>query len=169
MKEIVYLKGLTGPPFTDGSTFRVLKISPHGGAGTVDIGVVKRGANFLNYKPEQLWGHIEDPQIPIGTEFRLEQYEKTGYAKVVLVNPTEGGKQMQGNVYEGVVVQTTQVPAGEGLTSSVPKSEIILTVPAFLAKDDTTAQATVMAKAIEAGHKLDDPVVVVEVKVRKYA
>lgn len=76
---------------------------------------------------------------------------------------------MVGIVYDGVVVKTTNVAAGEGLTSSVPKSEIVLEVTPFIAKDDVTAQAMMLAECAKSGLELDNPAVVLEVKVRKFA
>lgn len=78
------------------------------------------------------------------------------------------GVPMQGNVYEGVVIKTTTVPAGEGLAMGVQKSEIVLKVEAFICKSAEDAKAIVLAKAIAEGHAIDDPVVVVEAKVRTY-
>jgi len=120
------------------------------------------------------WGYIEDPEIPIGTIFRLILIpDQPGYARPEIVGTgstiTSGGQKMTGQVFEGVVVKTTQVSAGEGLTSSVPKSEIVLVVKPFIAKDAITAQAVMLATAKEAGHDINSPIEVLEVKVRVYA
>lgn len=79
------------------------------------------------------------------------------------------GFNMVGCVYEGVVVQTKRIPAGEGLTDSVEQSSIVFKSDApFVAKDDSMANATVLASAIAKGVKVDDVTAPVEVKLRKW-
>jgi hypothetical protein len=122
------------------------------------------------------WGFIEDPEVPAGTMFRLILcLGQPDYATVEIVSTLSGvspsmpGGCMTGSVYDGVVVKNTQVAAGVGLTSSVPKSEIVLTVNAFIAKDDVTAQAVMLSAAKDSGLELDDPTTALEVKIRKFA
>lgn len=126
-----------------------------------------------SYPKGKEWGYIEDPEIPVGVVFRLIP-DGAGFARPelisegIVVNNT-GGQRMTGLVFEGVVVKTTQVAAGVGLTSSVPKSEIVLVVPPFVAKDAVNAQAVMLSAAKDAGHALDDPTEVLEAKVRQFA
>jgi hypothetical protein len=83
---------------------------------------------------------------------------------------TEGAAIMTGSVYEGIVIQTTQIAAGKDLQcASVSRSEIVHTSGPFVARDEATASGLVLAGAIAKGIKADDPTAPVEVKIRKYA
>lgn len=81
-----------------------------------------------------------------------------------------GGVSMNGGVFVGAVVRTKTVPAGEGVTSSVAKSEVIYTSPApFLALNKAAAIAQILlAAAAQDELVLDDPTQPVEVKLLQF-
>ena len=148
--------------------------SPVAGSTTVSL-QLEQDHPTAYHKKGSRYGYIEDPRLPDGTVFTLEDLsmdDDTAEVHIVCspTTPiTQGAITMTGNVFEGVVVKTITVPAGEGVTSGVQKSEIVLTIAPFAAKDVESAKAIVLAAAIAKGLKVDDPVVVVEVKVRQYA
>ena len=165
MKARVNLHGLTPTP-----DYR-LSVVPGQLPGNAMVNVQFEGTPPTGWKAKQLWGYIDNPDIPVGVVFRLIP-DGPGYARPELVGEATintGGQRMTGLVFEGVVVKTTQVAAGVGLTSSVPKSEIVLVVPPFVAKDAVNAQAVMLSAAKDAGHALDDPTEVLEAKVRQFA
>lgn len=79
---------------------------------------------------------------------------------------------MNGAIYSGVVVRTRTVPAGEGVSTGVQKSDIVHSMPNFVALNDEAAKAIILADAInKLAGKLDvsDPASPVEVKIQKLA
>jgi hypothetical protein len=88
-----------------------------------------------------------------------------GYGKI-----TKKETAMAGTVYEGVVVRTTKIAAGEGIAcAAVDFSEIVYVATPFIARDAATASGLVLAAAIAKGLKANDPIAPVEVKLRAYA
>lgn len=79
---------------------------------------------------------------------------------------TEGASVMNGNVYEGVVVKTTKVAAGNH--SDVDKSEVVHVAKPFVARDDATASGLLLAEAMKAGVDVNAVDAPVEVRLRKY-
>jgi hypothetical protein len=73
---------------------------------------------------------------------------------------------MQGNVYDGVVVQNSKLAVAN---VCVEESKIVFVQEPFIAKDDVTASGMILAAASAKGVRLDDVTAPVEVKIRKYA
>ena len=142
MRDRVKLHGLT--PMAE---YLLSVKGPATGVGHSDCVNLLVEGNMPGCTKGNTWGYIEDPEIPIGTIFRLILIpDQPEYARPEIVGTgsvgsttTTGGGKMTGQVFEGVVIKTTQVSAGEGLTSSVSKSEIVLVVKPFIVKDAITA------------------------------
>ena len=134
---------------------------------------------------------IEDPGWPTGTPIRVvsvgnghavlepdadsgvwRQAEGAGGIKGALArwalkhaggDMTKGATDMQGDIYEGLVVKTEAVAAGPNSDKNV--SKIVYVADAFVARDEKTASGIVMAAAIkEKGVDAND----VEVLVRRW-
>ena len=75
-------------------------------------------------------------------------------------------ENMNGKVYDAVIVRTKTVPAGAGVSTGVQVSEIVHEEGVFTAPSDETARALVLAKAIAAGVDVVSQLEPTEVKLR---
>src|SRR3990167_9769240 len=62
-------------------------------------------------------------------------------------NNTGGIREMNGSLYDGIVVKNKTVPAGEGVSTGVQISEVIYTKSSFAAPNDDVAKSIVLAEA----------------------
>lgn len=84
---------------------------------------------------------------------------------------SQGGKSMNGKVYDAVVVRTKNVPAAPGASNVVQVSEVVHTKTGYIGLNDETAKAEALAEAIGKVKDLKtaDPLEPVEVKLRAWA
>lgn len=67
----------------------------------------------------------------------------------------QGEVNVNGKIYRGIVVRTKQVPAGEGLSTAVPQSDIIHETGNFIAPDEGTAKGIIIAAALKVNPDLN--------------
>lgn len=133
--------------FSDGTPFRVIEPDIAAGRGYFKMEILSE------YTESYVTPSVNNPSGIVYTDVTLTK---------------KRNKNMVGNVYIAIVVQTKEVAAGEGLTTSVSISEVVHTTEAFVAADDNAARATALAEASEK-HDIDinDRVKPIEVKLIK--
>lgn len=106
--------------------------------------------------------------LKVGDRVRVGPWSGgSSYCSIDLLSneSTTGEQPMNGKLYKGVVVMTTQVACAGGATS-VPKSSIVYESPTFLATTDDLARGIIIAEALKGNPSLDfnDPCNVLEVQ-----